>query len=207
MHNKFWKLFPTLTRPFPHLFCLLFRLCYTQISPIGKIFQNPASSKSPESFFMIAKSLALFPSIITRAYLHYPHCYSLEKEMATPSSVLAWRIPGTGEPGGLQSMGSHRVGHDWSDSAAAAAAAYCYCLIPLVKLIHPLVFMTLLALIFSLNTLHYLLFLYLSLKFVFFIFFSSVTFASHYILHHYMATSSRVNFPFFLLYYVSQMST
>ena len=41
--------------------------------------------------------------------------------MATHSSVLAWRIPGTGEPGGLQSMGSHRVGHDWSDLAAAAA--------------------------------------------------------------------------------------
>ena len=41
--------------------------------------------------------------------------------MATHSSVLAWRIPGTGEPGGLPSMGSHRVGHDWSDAAAAAA--------------------------------------------------------------------------------------
>ena len=45
----------------------------------------------------------------------------LEKEMATHSSVLAWRIPGMGEPGGLPSMGSHRVGHDWSDLAAAAA--------------------------------------------------------------------------------------
>ena len=42
--------------------------------------------------------------------------------MATHSSVLAWRIPGTGEPGGLPSVGSHRVRHDWSDSAAAAAA-------------------------------------------------------------------------------------
>ena len=42
--------------------------------------------------------------------------------MATHSSVLAWRIPGTGGPGGLPSMGSHRVGHDWSDLAAAAAA-------------------------------------------------------------------------------------
>ena len=42
--------------------------------------------------------------------------------MATHSSVLAWRSPGTGEPGGLLSMGSHRVGHDWSDLAAAAAA-------------------------------------------------------------------------------------
>ena len=41
--------------------------------------------------------------------------------MATHSSVIAWRIPGTGEPGGLLSMGLHRVGHDWSDLAAAAA--------------------------------------------------------------------------------------
>ena len=40
------------------------------------------------------------------------HFHDLEKEMATHSSVLAWRIPGTGEPGGLLSMGSHRVGHD-----------------------------------------------------------------------------------------------
>ena len=51
------------------------------------------------------------------------HFHSLEREMATHSSVLAWRIPGTGEPGGLPSMGSHRVGHDGSDLAAAAAAA------------------------------------------------------------------------------------
>ena len=43
--------------------------------------------------------------------------------MATHSSVLAWRIPGMGEPGGLPSLGSHRVGHDLSDLAAAAAAA------------------------------------------------------------------------------------
>ena len=43
--------------------------------------------------------------------------------MATHSSVLAWKIPGTGEPDGLLSMGSHRVGHDWIDLAAAAAAA------------------------------------------------------------------------------------
>ena len=40
------------------------------------------------------------------------HLYALEKEMATRSSVLAWRIPGTGEPGGLLPMGSHRAGHD-----------------------------------------------------------------------------------------------
>ena len=48
----------------------------------------------------------------------------LEKEMATHSSVLAWRIPGTEEPGGLLSVGSHRVGHDGSDLAAAAATFY-----------------------------------------------------------------------------------
>ena len=53
---------------------------------------------------------------------HFP---ASEKEMTTHSSVLAWRIPGTGEPDGLPSMGSHRVGHDRSD-LAAAAAAYIY---------------------------------------------------------------------------------
>ena len=50
------------------------------------------------------------------------HSHALEKEMATHSSVLAWRIPGTGESGGLPSVGSHRVEHNWSDLAAAAAA-------------------------------------------------------------------------------------
>ena len=51
------------------------------------------------------------------------HFHALEKEMATHSCVLAWRIPGTAEPGGLPSMGSHKVGHDWSDLAAAAAVS------------------------------------------------------------------------------------
>ena len=50
------------------------------------------------------------------------HFHALEKEMATHSSVLAWRIPGMGEPGGLLFMGLHRVGHDCSDLAAAAAS-------------------------------------------------------------------------------------
>ena len=49
------------------------------------------------------------------------HFHALEKEMATHSRVLAWRIPGTGEPGGLPSMGLHWVGLDWRDLAAAAA--------------------------------------------------------------------------------------
>ena len=51
------------------------------------------------------------------------HFHAWEKEMATHSSVFAWRIPGIGEPGGLPSMGLHRVAHDWSDLAAAATAA------------------------------------------------------------------------------------
>ena len=55
------------------------------------------------------------------------HFHALEKEMATHSSVLAWRIPGTGEPGGLLSLESHRVGHDWSDLAAAAALCDRHC--------------------------------------------------------------------------------
>ena len=45
---------------------------------------------------------------------------NMEKEMATHSSILAWRIPGMGEPGGLPPVGSHRVGHNWSNLAAAA---------------------------------------------------------------------------------------
>ena len=54
------------------------------------------------------------------------HFHALEKEMATHSSVLTWRIPGTGEPGGLPSMGSHRVLYDWSD-LAVAAGLLCLC--------------------------------------------------------------------------------
>ena len=52
------------------------------------------------------------------------HFRALEKEMATHSSVLVWRIPGMGEPGGLLSMGSHRVRHDWSDLAVVACLVY-----------------------------------------------------------------------------------
>ena len=50
--------------------------------------------------------------------------------MATHSSVLAWRIPGTGEPGGLLSVGSHRVGHDCSDLAAVAGDS---CIFPYLE--------------------------------------------------------------------------
>ena len=53
--------------------------------------------------------------------------YAMEKEMATHSSVLAWRIPGTEEPGGQPSTGLHRVRHDWSSLAAAAVLDPHYC--------------------------------------------------------------------------------
>jgi len=62
------------------------------------------------------------------------HFHALEKEMAAHSGVLAWRIPGTAEPGGLPSMGSHRVGHDCSDLAAAIRGNHkiknIFCIIP-----------------------------------------------------------------------------
>ena len=51
----------------------------------------------------------------------------LEKAMAPHSSTLAWKIPWMEEPGGLPSMGSHRVGHDWSDLAAACQRMFCLC--------------------------------------------------------------------------------
>ena len=63
-------------------------------------------------------------------YLGFNTGSALEKEMATHSSVLAWRIPGMRKPGGLPSMGSHRVGHDWSD--LAAASTICYLWLPFV---------------------------------------------------------------------------
>ena len=59
------------------------------------------------------------PKIYINIYTFTSHFHALEKEMATHSSVLAWRIPGTGEPDRLPSLGSHRVRHDWSNLAAA----------------------------------------------------------------------------------------
>ena len=60
---------------------------------------------------------------IERLHFHFS-LSAWEKEMATHFGVFAWRIPGTGEPGGLPSLGLHRVGRDWSNLAAAAAKAH-----------------------------------------------------------------------------------
>ena len=77
-----------------------------------------------------------------------PSTFFLEKAMATHSSVLAWRIPGTTEPGGLPSMGSHRVGYNWSD--LAAAAAFIEYQNTLLKMWHAWQLCTLFLLLFSL---------------------------------------------------------
>ena len=73
---------------------------------------NVANAKATTCFFYI---LTICTPRNTKTQLsNFPftfHFQALEKEMAAHSSVLAWRIPGTGEPGGLPSMGSHRVGH------------------------------------------------------------------------------------------------
>ena len=89
----------------------------------------------PSTFWMTQGSrLSLFSLPSTKSQTRLSdftftfHFHVLEKEMATHSSVLAWRIPGTEEPGGLPSMGSHRVGHDWCN--LAAAAAYFLALLP-----------------------------------------------------------------------------
>ena len=64
-------------------------------------------------------SVVLLPFCISNLLAHHTD-FALARLHNTHSSVLAWTIPGTGEPGGLLSMGSHRVGHDWSDLAAAS---------------------------------------------------------------------------------------
>ena len=74
-------------------------------------------------FFIAKLNLFLFYKV---ASFVAKYSVDLEKEMATHSSILAWRMPGTEEPGGLPSMGSDRVRHYWSGLAAAAAAAFCW---------------------------------------------------------------------------------
>ena len=78
----------------------------------------------PNKPFLQVLGSSLFPESI-RNVLHFDWwlCWTLERILNTSLWKVAWRIAGTGEPGGLPSLGSHRVGHDWSDSAAAETAA------------------------------------------------------------------------------------
>ena len=95
---------------------------WTFFKPLTTLFsclENPMDGGAWwAAFHGVAKSQARLSDFTFTFPFH-----ALEKEMATHSGVLAWRIPGMGEPGGLPSMASHRVGHDWNDLAAAAAAA------------------------------------------------------------------------------------
>ena len=89
----------------------------------------------PGSFVTTYPSISLSLSLSLSLFLTHTHTHTHTRVLepfgilwileclVTHSSVLAWRIPGMGEPGGLPSLGSHRIGHDWSDLAAAAAAA------------------------------------------------------------------------------------
>ena len=106
---------------FPVLWALRGILISTQQNQVGGL----GLRDTPESG--VSVSCPCWNKLLQTWWLKQHKCLLLEvwteKSMATHSSVLAWRISGTGEPGGLPSMGSHRVGHDWSDLAAAAAAA------------------------------------------------------------------------------------
>ena len=79
--------------------------------------EKPVSAQEESMLVRATSSQLWFPIDLLAQCKPNQNPNKLEKEMATHSSVLAWRIPGTGEPGGLPSMGSHRVGHDWSDLA------------------------------------------------------------------------------------------
>jgi len=125
-HNKLWKILKGI-RISDHLTCLLRNLYAgqeiivrtehgtTDWFKIGKgvhksVYCHPAYLTFMQSAAAAAKLLQSCPTLGDFTFTF--HFHALEKEMATHSSVLAWRIPGTEEPGGLPSLGSHRVGHD-----------------------------------------------------------------------------------------------
>ena len=91
-----------------------------------KALSNQASSLAPDwlLLFQRPRILASFCRSVLSDFTFTSHFHALEREMATHSSVLAWKIPGMGEPGGLPSLGSHRVTQDWCDLAAAAATTF-----------------------------------------------------------------------------------
>ena len=132
-HNKQWKILKEMGIP-DHLTCLLRNLYAGQEATwpaFGEGNGNPLQYSCPENpmgggaWWAAVHGVAASRTQLSNFTFTF-HFHALEKEMATHSSVLTWRIPGTVEPGGLPSMGSHRVRHDWSDLAAAAAASSMY---------------------------------------------------------------------------------
>ena len=94
---------------------MLLKCCTWYASKFGKLSSGQRTGKGQFSFKSQRKAMP--KNVQTTTQLHAFHT------LVTHSSILAWKIPGTEEPGGLLSMESHRVGHSWSDLAAAAAAA------------------------------------------------------------------------------------
>ena len=97
---------------------------YMCVSRVRYHSQFQASSRGVRTCSPQKRGDYYMPKTVLKIYsLENSRCLGnrLEKEMATHSSVLAWRIPGTREPGGLPSVGLHRVRHDWSDLAVAVA--------------------------------------------------------------------------------------
>ena len=99
---------------------------HISLSCIGEENGNPLQCSCPESprdggaWWAAVSGVAQSRTQLNNFTFTF-NFHALEKETATHSSVLAWRIPGMGEPGGLLSVGSHRVGHDWSNLAAACS--------------------------------------------------------------------------------------
>ena len=100
---------------------MLWKCCTQYVSKFGKLSSGHRTGKGQFSFQSQRKAMP--NNTQTTAQLHSSHMLVTEKAMAPHSSTLAWKIPWTEETGGLPSMGSHRVGHNWSNLAAAAAAA------------------------------------------------------------------------------------
>ena len=89
-----------------------FIICSLVIALIGTPLQYSHLENPMDGGAWEVQSMALLSQTQLSDFTFTFHFHALEKEVATHSSVLAWRVPGTGEPGGLPSMGSHRVGHD-----------------------------------------------------------------------------------------------
>ena len=119
-----FTVFPPSVSLFPHLFAIkwwnqLLWSYFFECWVLSQLFHSPFTFIRTS---LVAQTVNCLPTMRETRVQSLSREDPLEKEMATHSIVLTWRIPGTGEPGGLPSMGLHRVGHDWSNLAAAAAA-------------------------------------------------------------------------------------